>query len=372
MVLTGCFRFFKNKWIANLMTLLLIILSASLAAEQTELMQHKIDSSQYSQALGDTVSQPGSHIMVVFQDSKSRYWFGSWETGLYRFDGKIIVNFTTKHGLPGNRIEEIKEDKFGNIFINTSAGLCKYDGRKIITIPEPINRMSEWNLQPDDLWFKSRKIGYVNRYDGKFLHTLKVPKSIVGEEYLKKNPNAYDSYGIYCIYRDRKGHIWFGMSLLGTFRYDGKTFDWISEPDLTELHGGPANGVRSIIEDREGYFWFNSEYRYKVLDRKTIGTESFYERHKSIGSLDGNKAGNMNEYLSITKDNDYNLWIATYRDGVWKYDGNEIRHYSIQENGKDINLFYIYNDKIGNIWIGTHQNGVWKLKGEKFERFHLK
>jgi ligand-binding sensor domain-containing protein len=108
-----------------------------------------------------------------------------------------------------------------------------------------------------------------------------------------------------------------------------------------------------------------------VLDRKTIGTESFYERHKSIGSLDGNKAGNMNEYLSITKDNDNNLWIATYRNGVWKYDGKEIRHYSIQENGKDINLFYIYNDKIGNTWLGTHQNGIWKLMGEKFERLKL-
>lgn len=368
MVLTGCFRFFKNKWIANLLMQLLLILSASFAAEQKELMQYKIDSSQYSQALGDTVSQPGSNIMVVFQDSKYRYWFGSWETGLYTFDGKTIVNFTTKHGLPGNRIEEIREDKFGNIFINTNAGLCKYDGREIISIPEPINYTSQWNLQPDDLWFKSRKMGYVNRYDGKFLHTLKVPKSIVGEEYLKSHPNAYDPYGIYYIYRDSKGHIWFGMSLLGTFRYDGKTFDWISEPDLTELHGGPANGVRSIIEDREGYFWFNSEYRYKVLDRKTIGTEPFYEKHKSIGSLDGNKAGNMNEYLSITKDNDNNLWIATYRNGVWKYDGKEIRHYSIQENGKDINLFYIYNDKIGNIWLGTHQNGIWKLKEEVFKK----
>ena len=36
MVLTGCFRFFKNKWIANLLMQLLLILSASFAAEQTE------------------------------------------------------------------------------------------------------------------------------------------------------------------------------------------------------------------------------------------------------------------------------------------------------------------------------------------------
>ena len=36
-----------------------------------------------------------------------------------------------------------------------------------------------------------------------------------------------------------------------------------------------SNGVRSIIEDKEGYFWFNSQYRYKVYDGKKKFTEQF-------------------------------------------------------------------------------------------------
>jgi hypothetical protein len=30
---------------------------------------------------GDTVKELGSSIMVVYQDRKNIYWFGSWETG---------------------------------------------------------------------------------------------------------------------------------------------------------------------------------------------------------------------------------------------------------------------------------------------------
>ena len=49
--------------------------------------------------------------MVIYQDKKNVYWFGSWETGVYKYDGKELVNFTTKHGLIKNRIDEIKEEQ---------------------------------------------------------------------------------------------------------------------------------------------------------------------------------------------------------------------------------------------------------------------
>lgn len=41
-------------------------------------------------ANGDTVKELGSNIMVVYQDKKNVYWFGSWETGVYRYVGKTL------------------------------------------------------------------------------------------------------------------------------------------------------------------------------------------------------------------------------------------------------------------------------------------
>jgi len=73
--------------------------------------------------------------------------------------------------------------------------------------------------------------------------------------------------------------------------------------------------------------------------------------------------------LSIAKDNNNELWIATYRDGVWLYDGKNISHYSVKDGSKDITLFYIYKDNNGNLWLGTHEAGAYKFNGKTFEKF---
>lgn len=354
------------KWNSIIFISILIVLNSCNGKSNTQSIHSTVH------PIGDTVSQLSNNIMVVYQDKKNNFWLGSWQDGLYRYDGKSIIHYTTKHGLPDNRVEEIKEDKRGNVFINTKAGLIKYDGKQFISIPKTFPLFSNWGLQPDDLWFKSTKSGQVFRFDGTSLMSLDIPKSKVGEAYLAKNPDLSDPYGIYCIYKDSKGNVWFGAAFMGALRYNGKSFDWISESDVTEMHNGPANGVRSIIEDKEGYFWFNSEYRYKVFDSLSTIEKSFYRRLKSIGNFDEKKDSNLKEYLSIAKDNQGNLWIATYENGVWKYDGHKVKHYSVQENGKDIHLFYIYKDSNGDIWLGTHENGLWKLNGERFIRLKLK
>ncbi|HQU40751.1 MAG TPA: two-component regulator propeller domain-containing protein, partial [Chitinophagales bacterium] len=74
-------------------------------------------------------------------------------------------------------------------------------------------------------------------------------------------------------------------------------------------------------------------------------------------------------YLSSVTDNNGDLWFVTYRDGVWKYDGTDITHYPVQENGKDITLFSIYKDNQGDLWLGTHENGAFRFNGNTFERF---
>ena len=53
---------------------------------------------------GDTVTDLSSNIMVIYQDKQDVYWFGSWETGAYRYDGKSLINYTTQPGLLNNRI----------------------------------------------------------------------------------------------------------------------------------------------------------------------------------------------------------------------------------------------------------------------------
>lgn len=310
---------------------------------------------------GDTVKELGSSIMVVYQDSKDVYWFGSWETGVYRYDGKTMMNFTTKHGLPSNRVDEIKEDKSGNIYLvscHPSSTISKFDGDTWTTLSAI--RSNDWKLRSDDVWFRNAyQTEKVYRFDGNTLYELTLPKP----------PHLSNPFEIYSIYRDKKGNMWFGTNPVGVCRYDGKSFDWITEEDVTEFRNEGANGVRSIAEDKNGDLWFNTEYRYSVDGSTTSKSNKFYTRHKSIGGLDGKEDSNLDEYLSAVRDNQDNLWFVTYRNGVWKFDGSEITHYIVQDHSKDITLFSIYKDNKGDLWLGTHENGAYRFTGTTFEKF---
>lgn len=326
---------------------------------------------------GDTVKAMSKNIMVVYQDQKLNYWFGSWKDGLYRYDGEKLLHFTTTNGLSHNRIDEIKEDKNGNLYFNTPEGIDKFDGKQFTRVPIIESLKSDWKLLPDDLWFKcSNKSGHVYRCDGKRAFVLNFPSNSLGDSVLSSNAKAF-SYDVYCTYKDNQGNIWFGMAILGACRYDGKKVEWIWEKDVTELHNGPSNGVRSILQDKDGFFWFNSSFRYQVYGLNAVeksfgkGTLPFIKR-KGPGSLDANPNGNLTEYLSITKDTLENLWFATYQNGVFQYDGKNFTAHTVKENGKNISLFYIYADRVGKIWLATHENGVYVFNGKSFEQFVVK
>ena len=318
-------------------------------------------SSNEQSVMGDTVQAPGNSIMVIYQDSRDVYWFGSWETGVYRYDGKSLVHYTTEHGLPNNSIDEIKEDGSGNMYFTSCAPkstIVSFDGNTFTKLSPVLD--NAWKHQPGDLWFRhAYQMEKVYRFDGDTLHVLTLPKP----------PQLSVPFEIYSIYQDRKRNIWFGANPVGVCRYDGNSFDWITEEDVTEFRDEGANGVRSVLEDPNGDFWFNTEYRYSVYDSATLASNLFYTRHESIGGLDGKEDSALDEYLSSVTDNKGDLWFVTYRDGVWKYDGTDITHYPVQENGKDITLFSIYKDNQGDLWLGTHENGAFRFNGNTFERF---
>lgn len=354
---------------STLLFLFLVTILTSCNGQNSSVSDHS-DAGKLLSA--DTVAELSKNIMIVYQDKKNNYWFGSWEDGLYKYDGKTILHFTTKNGLLHNRIDEIKEDKYGNLYFNTSGGVSKFDGAKFTGLTVSDISKSEWKLEADDLWFRCmQEPGNVYRYDGNMLHQLAIPHTKLGDEYNASNPVGPNRYDVYTIYKDSRGNSWFGTAAFGALRYNGKSFDWILETDVTEIHNGPSNGVRSIIEDKSGYFWFNSMYRYTIYGKreKDLPDSTFYSREKSIGSLDGKKDGNLNEYLSIVKDNNNELWIATYANGIYRIKGRKIIHYPVQNDSKNINVFAVYKDNKGGLWLGTHENGVYKFNGKTFEKF---
>ena len=117
---------------------------------------------------------------------------------------------------------------------------------------------------------------------------------------LEEGPFSTGCYGVHTIQRDSRGSLWFGTSTFGVCRYDGKSFTWITEDELTELDDGRSFGVRGIIEDKDGKFWFsNLLHRYDAYpDGATANatTASWYTKERGLVEI-GEKGGSGNAYF---------------------------------------------------------------------------
>ena len=324
--------------------------------------------------IGEVVSEIGKNVWVIYQDKKGNYWFGSDGKGVFRYDGNVITQYSMKDGLPNNRIREIKEDKAGNIFISTLDGICKFDGRAFTTL-KVVKEDSAWRLHPDDLWFK----GATNthgpyRYDGKTLYLLKFPKHYLEDQINREIPRQVVSpYSIYTIYQDTKGNIWFGTQNLGVCRYDGKSHTWIFERHLFEVEGGGLFGSRTIGEDESGKFWIcNNQFTFSIKPGVKSQNDEIidYVREDGVSHTKSKSGYDPIFFESMTTDDERNLWMSSNGTGVWRFDGNQLKHFAIPSG--DSWLITIYKDRKGDIWLGTDSAGVFKFDGKEFRPFRNK
>lgn len=239
-----------------------------------------------------------------------------------------------------------------------------------MTIEQNSSPANQWKLGADDLWFSS---GYQGkgpyRFNGESLYYYEFPKSPHEDNFAEKYSNASHSpYGIYSIYKDSKGHLWFGTSEMGIYKFDGEIISYIYEKKLTETPNGGAFGIRSIAEDYSGYFWINnSDYKYEVLQDSIPGKDLVQMRYNRLPGIKTTE-NQTQYYLSIAADDNGNLWMLTYDNGVWKNDGNELNHYPVKDANKDLKLSALYKDKQGRLWLGTQNAKVFKFNGKSFEK----
>jgi ligand-binding sensor domain-containing protein len=349
----------------------LTVISSCYGQNTIENVKPESNNNESKLSLGKTVKALDDRTMIIFQDNDDNYWFGS--NGAIRYDGNTLTQFTTEDGLNNNGIRSIQEDDSGNIYFDTGEGINKFNGKTIEKIPLSSNPNREWKLTDDDLWFEGKwGENGLYRYDGDSLYLLELSDHELENEFNSRYPKAsFSPFDVYKIFKDSKGNIWFGTSSFGACRFDGESFSWISEREMTEIDPGPAMGVRSILEDDEGYFWFasNINHKYQIHeDKPSIKKGGF--RYQQLEGIETSKFSNLNSsFMSIAQDDNGDIWMQSYREGVWRYNGKNIKHYEIKGGKTDVLLFSIFKDNHGSIWLGTHNAGAYRFNGETFEKF---
>lgn len=244
----------------------------------------------------ETDSLKNLRITTLLEDRDGHIWFGALNSGVYRFDGKNVMNFLNKDDHPfnlGNHyqlIMDILQDQNGNLWFSSwnGGGVWRYDGNSFI------------NFLPSKEYYQSNE-------DGRTIDSTPIVEKQVS---LSQN-NIQDDM-IFSISEDKNGNLWFATRRHGASRYDGNTFTRFGENDAFVNYG-----VYSILEDKKGNLWFSTDKNgVFVYDGKTF---------KNYTTADGLV---NNSVFSMLEDIDGNLWFGTRGFGLSRFDGNTFTTFS--------------------------------------------
>jgi len=256
-------------------------------------------------------------VSCILQDSKGFMWFGT-QDGLNKYDG---YSFTNYHYNPhdttsilGIFIFSIIEDSAGNLWIGTESGINMFD----------------------------RSNNNFVRYE----HDANDPSSLSGSE-------------VRAVFEDSEGNLWVGSKGGNLDRFDRDSKKFVHFQHDANDSGSLSKDICAIYEDSNNHLWVGSlNGNFSLFDRENELFIPIYYKNEKLSD---------HEIWNITGDSKDNIWISTYRSGLYamRFSGDgepEIVHYlnDINDAGSisSNDIFTVFEDSNGRLWIGTENGGL--------------
>ncbi|MEX1011773.1 MAG: two-component regulator propeller domain-containing protein [Balneolaceae bacterium] len=324
-------------------------------------------------------------VISILQDREGEWWFGTDGAGVWLFEsGGQLTQFSTVHGLGGNRVREIRQDGEGVLWFATDGGLTGLDtgnfntwtrsdglsGDQLydldidernsiwIATGSGISLMEDGEIQPvavgpiyEELPTYSIRLDGLNRvWAGTEQGVLQITEGRV-ESYT--TADGLPGQIVYSVMVDREGHPWFGTFGGGVALWMG---DWLQNWSVDE--GLTSNLVTSITGDSQGRIWIGS-YGGGVLSKDAESMESW---DRGDG-LDDNKIH------ALWFDRQERLWAGTDA-GLNRIEGGVVR--SVESQFADLDsVRALYEQDSGDFWVGTYRNGVYRYRTDgQRDHFH--
>ncbi len=234
----------------------------------------------------------------MFEDSKGRIWVGTNDNGIVIIDGDDKKRITYKDGLPSSSIRTFQEDREGNIYIGTTAGVCYAD------TDLKVHPLNEVNLKEE--------------------RVLKLDRDADGTIYGQTKNGM-----IFLIKNKQVKRIWtsseLGMEKITTIQMDpgipGKVYIGTEGNSVYYgQFGEHADNMEKIsVLPLRGVHWIS-------YDCNRIWISSINE----IGYLDENRHFNLLDDLRMksgiemtTSDHQGNIWVASSTQGLMKIVTND-------------------------------------------------
>jgi ligand-binding sensor domain-containing protein len=174
----------------------------------------------------------------------------------------------------------------------------------------------------------------------------------------EKGPGGMFNSGVRAILQDSSGAYWFGSHFEGVCRFDGANLTYFTVED-----GLSDNQIRSIREDRNGVVWFEGGVGISGFDGERIITPS----NRSYTSKDDWHLETGD--LWFKEDGSTGATEAEGRPGVYRYDGNTFTYLAFPHPADRADSGYastgMAQGKGGRLWFATYR-AVFGYDGRAF------
>ena len=315
---------------------------------------HSVDSAE--------VGQLNQGVQVIYEDRAEVLWFGLSQSNrpqsgnlISRFDGVDWEIFSVNDGLPNGDVQAILEDRFGNLWVGTTAGVAVYDGSIWHVVTAQAELLIGNNVQ--SIMSDREGIIWIGTTAGISQFRLPAQFSPAALRNLERwrhitRANGLASNNIQALFETRTGEIWVGT------RDNGVNFSDRSWESVTTNNGLGHNSVAAMLKDQRGRLWVGTR----------DGLSLFYTRNRVelVGGVPGN------EIRTLAEDLRGRIWVGT-NAGIGVFDGFSWEIFRIP----DINVNSVQSivvDSVGAVWAGTgflptdDLPGLDRYDGQQWER----
>lgn len=278
-------------------------------------------------------------VQSIIQDHKGLMWFATWD-GLYKFDGYTFKNYKAHPGdnisLTNNRMDNIKEDRYGYIWIQSYDHLIfRFDPRteKFQSIPYE-NYLSQdfYVLPTGDVWITTSQKELIHITTDPDTHEM------TAYDFFKAHQIPYQER-VFQIFLDHRQHQWLltenGIYKLSREAKGEQLSSYFVAPPKAEkqpFYEALECGETIYFTSYKGCVWKFSGEQFSLKEFPT------YSSVKFIRKLEGE-----------------NLFIGTDSDGFFIYNSKEDKqsHYNttLCKLLKDNNIREVYIDSYHDIWL---------------------
>lgn len=312
----------------------------------------------------------------LLHDRRRQLWVATLGQGLWRVREPLssttrVDSITARDGLSSDTVRSIFEDREGNVWVGTYAGLHRFSPRRVMPITDLGSARAVTATADGSVWIATNagvarvlSDGSRERYDQR--HGL--PSSIVS-----------------ALHADETGAIW-AATEAGIVRFDGRRFVrvhlpegsrvervfsvtasgrelWLRDLDLglfrlldgrvwppTEVPGAARAIVSAVSVDREGNVWHGSEDGRLGIIRPD---GAFHSYEPGIGNI-----------TAIYQSRNGRVWIGG-SGGLGRFAGGAFSAIT-RRNGFPGNVASVIEDDEGALWLGLGP-GIVRLDPREFD-----